>query len=423
MGPGSSFSRWPIFREQPFPLWLTLSVPVALGAALAIAYLLEETIFGGDWSAGALAVGIASLAMAVGTLAVWGVRRARGRQATSTLVLALILVVVLAGGGLAALAAVTPLHATQARQFEQRHRWSEAIDEFALAGKGAASNTDIARIYVEWGEEQLAQQQYAQAATTFQTVITDYAQTGAPATQASKDLYLTFSAWVKAGGTNMPYAEAITIISTYGAGPGCDASCKSSATAAEAQARYEYGVALASAKRYVDAISQFETVQSKFGSSPFAAQAHTNAAQAYLAYGKQLLTAACGQAVPYYQKLTSAYADTPQGKQAAAALAAPVSVTGILTKFPTKPVPSIYLSTQYDQASYYYSDEYTAPLNTSTGVFTFSKVAQGDYYLNTARNLGNSSDYILFTDKTTGNPFVIRVRPLCTVNLGTISYS
>lgn len=423
---GSSFARLPavtVMSEQQFPLWFTVALPIGLAAVLGLTYLVQVTILGGDWSAGALAVGIAALAMALGTLMVWGGRYVRGRKALSTLGLALALAVVLVAGGGLALAEVTPLHAQQGQYFEQQHDWGAAIDEYALAGSDSPGATNIARIYVEWGEQFLAQQHYAQAVVRFEVVLTNYAQSGAPVVQANADLFQAYSAWVKVGGTDIPYANAIATITAYSASPACDATCKVSASATLAEAHYQYGRALVSAHRYADAITQFETVQSKYGSSPYATQAHTAAAQAYLAYGKQLLTASCPLAVPLYQKLASSYGDTAQGKQASAALAAPVTVTGTLTSFPTNPAPSIYLSSSIDPSSYYYSDDYTGKLNASSGVFTFSQVSQGPYYLNTQRIDGSAIQYSVFQDKTTGNPYQVQVGPLCTVNVGTLPYS
>jgi hypothetical protein len=422
---GSSFARLPVvtvMSEQRFPLWFSIALPAGLAVVLGITYLVQETVLGGDWSSGALAVGMAALVLALGTLVVWGVRFQRGRKARSSLALALALAVVLAGGGAAALAEVAPLHTRQAQYYEQQHNWGGALDEFALAGADSPSATNIAQLYVEWGEDLLAHHNYGGAVVRFEIVLNSYTMSGSPVAQARHDLFLAYSAWVQVGGTNLPYGDAITTITEYGASADCDAACKLGASAALAVAHYQYGVALASVGRYADAVAQFETVQSKYASSPLAAKAHTAAARAYLAYGKQLLKADCSLAVPLYQKLASSYIDTTQGKQANTALAAPVTVTGKLLNFPTNPAPGIYLSTQIDPSSYYYSDDYTGSLNTSTDVFTFTKVAQGSYYLNTELNQGSGIVYETFVDVTTGNPYVVKVGPLCTVNTGQLKY-
>jgi tetratricopeptide (TPR) repeat protein len=420
---GSSFARLPVvtvMSEQQFPLWFTLAVPSALVAMLGLTYLIEEALLGGDWSAGALAVGIAALVMALGALAIWGVRYLRGRQARSTLVLATVLAVVLAGGGAGALIAVKPLHSLQAQNFENQRDWGAALNEFALAGADTPNATNIARIYVEWGKDLLARHDYAGAVARFRAVLTSYGQSGDPVQQAAGDLFLAYSSWVRAGGTNMPYADAIATITAYSASAACDATCRGNAGLSLAQAHYEYGVALAGAQRYADAITQFQTVLSKYASSPFASQAHLAAAQAYLAYGKQLLTADCPLAVPLYQKLATSFGDTAQGKQATNALAAPVSVTGKLSGFPTNPAPSIYLSTQIDPSSFFYSDDYKGSLDPSTGIFTFTKVAQGNYFLNYQLSQGSSTTYTVVVDKTTRNPITVHVGPLCTVNIGPV---
>ncbi|MBF6589624.1 MAG: hypothetical protein IVW57_03710 [Ktedonobacterales bacterium] len=409
---------------QPFPLSFTVAVPVGLAVALGIAYGAEEGIFGGDWSAGALAVGIAALLMAAGTLGMLALRFALGRRAVSTLALALTLTLALVGGGAVSLAAVTPLHTTQARALERQRQWLGAIKEFALAGQSAPRSTDIARVYDEWGEDLLARQSYAQAISTFNTVILGYAQSGDSVTRARKDLYQTYDAWVKAGAPGLPLAQAVNVLTTYRGSASCDATCKTSSAGLEAQVRYQFGLQLMGAGQLPDAIVQFELVQSRFTSSPYAAKSHTAAAKSYLAVGKkQLGSGACSIALPIYQKLASSYSDTPEGGQAKTALAGPVTVSGKLTNFPTAPAPDIYLSQQYDVGSYYYSNDYTAKFDANTGVFTFSGVAQGTYYLDTIRNLGATIEYNLYQDKATGNPYAVKIGPLCQVDLGSITYA
>jgi tetratricopeptide (TPR) repeat protein len=416
-------SLWQIPMERAFPRWVTIALPFGMAAVLGIAFLLQEGVFGGDWSSGALAVGIAAILMAVGTLVVWGVRFARGRRVFQTAALALALAVVLAAGGATALAYVVPLHGAQAHSMEQQHQWANAITEYALAGQSTPNSADIARVYDEWGEALLAQAFYSPSVDRFHTVIKYYNQSGDPVARAQRDLVQAYGAWVKAGGNGLSLTDAVGVFTSYRNSSACDAKCKSDTVLLEAQARYEFGTQLASAGDYADAVSQFETIQSASASSPFAAKAHTAAAQALLAEGKKLIGPSCSTALPIYQKLASNYGNTPEGSQAATALAAPVTVSGSMTNLPSGGTPGIYLSTQVSQNVNFYSNDYAATLNTSSGVFTFSNVAQGNYYLNTALNLGTSAEYNLYQDQSTGSAYVVVVGPLCTVNLGKIPYA
>ncbi|HEX6122432.1 MAG TPA: tetratricopeptide repeat protein [Ktedonobacterales bacterium] len=420
--PMAASSLWQFPLEKPVPLWFTAAVPFALAAVLGIAFLLQEGVFGGDWSSGALAVGIAAILMAVGTLAVWGVRFVRGRRVFQTAALALALAVVLAAGGATALAYVAPLHGAQAHALEGQHQWAAAITEYALAGQSNPNSADIARVYDEWGEALLAQGSYSQAVDRFHIVIKYYDQSGAPVARAQKDLVQTYGAWVKAGGNGLSLDDAIAVLSGYRKSDACDKQCQSETLLLEAQARYQFGTQLASAGDYQDAVSQFELVQSSSASSPFAAQARTAAAQALLAWGKALLKSSCGDALPIYKKLAAKYGTTAEGKEAAKALAAPVTVTGTMTNLPGNGTPGIYLSTQVSRGVNYYSNDFAATLNRSTGVFTFSKVPQGNYYFDTALNLGTTQEFNLYT-VSNGQPYVVVVGPLCTLNLGKIPYA
>lgn len=428
---------------DPFPRWFSAGVVAAMAVVLGVVYLAQERALGGDWSAGALAVGIAALLLAALTLAALFVRLGLGRRGASMLALSMALVVVLAGGGTAALAAVTPLHAAQAKQFERNQDWVAAVNEYSLLGEAAPTSPNIARIYDEWGEQLLAQGSYAQAIERFRIVLAEFKQSGAPVDRATTDVYQTYGAWLKAGGSGIPFPEAIAVFAAEQTNAACDATCKTTAAADEAQSHYLYGAQLAKAKTWPDAIAQFELVQLKFASSAFAKQAHTAAATALLAYGSAKLnsgtafynvdytsssaTPDCKDALAQYNKLTGSYADTPEGAKATQALAAAGIVTGTLTGFPTNPAPSVYLSRNALPSANYYSNDYTAAtFDAKTGIFVFKGVAQlgavDGYYLNFFWQSGLTVEYEINRD-TAGNLIVNHVGPLCPVQLGKIPYN
>src|SRR5262249_44480262 len=157
---------------------------------------------------------------------------------------------------------------------------------------------------------------FAGAVGHFNIVITDYGRSGDAVGRARQDLYAAYVAWLQAADASLPYADAITVFTSRQTDTSCDANCQTAAHTLEVQARYQYGTRLAAAGDYQNAITQFEMIQTKFPKSSYAAQAHTAAAQAYLAHGKAQLAGACSQALPDYQTLAKRYADTPEGKQA-----------------------------------------------------------------------------------------------------------
>jgi hypothetical protein len=274
----------------------------------------------------------------------------------------------------------------------------------------------------EQGEQQLAQGDYKDALATFNSVGTQYAQSGDPVGRANDDVFKTYSAWVKSNGSDVPYSDAISFFEQYRTASSCSASCASAAADIEAQALYQYGTSLAASSDYTDAITQFEKITANFASSSYAAQAHTAAATAYLAVGKQELTQECAAPLPAgespttalatYQKLATTYADTPEGKQAKAALAAPQNVVGHFQTAMHN--TALFLSKQLNLSSGFESDNYRTTIGASSTMFTFTRVAQGKYYVTFVDNTGTP-----FYIGALNNPTLFPVGPLCATDLGT----
>jgi len=160
-------------------------------------------------------------------------------------------------------------------------------------------------------------------------------------------------------------------------------------------------------------------VTTAFASSIYAPQAHTAAAGAYLALGKLELAQVCTSALPTYQKLATSYADTSEGKQAKAALAAPQTVTGHIYQAPRNPAPTVFLSKHINPNTLFASGEYHTSLNTKSGLFTFRNVAQGTYYLTTLRDAGSSIDFVWWVYKDTNKSVTIQVGQLCPTEVET----
>ncbi|HEX9057855.1 MAG TPA: hypothetical protein VF818_10015, partial [Ktedonobacterales bacterium] len=213
----------------------------------------------------------------------------------------------------------------------------------------------------------------------------------------------------------------------------CDAPCQSSASMLAAQTHFQYGVALVAQKQYEQAGAQFEAVTTQFPASPYAARAHTSAASAYYAFGQQQLAlsqqqaaanqdhdaaATCAAVVPLFAKLSQSYVDTPEGANAKSALAAPVTVKGLLSGYPTHPTPTMYLS-RHISASTYFSDDYSASLD-ANGRFTFNRVAQGKYNLSAAFSDGHG---VFWYGSSPSDVYDITVGPLCTVVLPSYHWS
>lgn len=417
---GQPEQRSPVRRlAGPFPLWLSTLLFVGAFVLLALLYSIVEVIAHGDWSDGARTAGIAGLALAAVALLVLVARLVSGRRAISTIALGLLMVAILIATGVGGITYAAPLHGIEARSLEQDNQWPGAIREYQLSGETAPSARDIARVYDEWGEQSLARGRYDQAAITFETVVSTYARSGAAYDRAQQDLFKTYSTWLRNSAQTVVYPDAIAAFVAYRTLPACVATCQTTAQDAEAQARFLYGSKLAGQTQYNNAITQFETVQVQFSKSQYAKPAHIAAAKAYDNLGQQQLKQACSDAVPTYQALARKYSDTPEGKKAQAALAAPQRVTGKIINYPNNPLPTILLSRSADPNNFSYSKDYsTTPGN--GGDFVFNSVAQGNYNIATLRSTASQEQETWYQNGS--NLYTVHVGPLCPTNFGTYNY-
>jgi hypothetical protein len=340
------------------------------------AYAVDVLVAHNDWAGGAQIAGFVAIALAV--LAVVGLvsRLAAGRRASSTIGLGVLLAVVLAILGASGVAFSGPLHKAQAHSQESSGQWSAAIGEYGKAGEAAPNAPDIARVYDEWGERLLTNQDYKGALVQFDVVINQYGQSTTGVARANTDKFTTYSDWVKANKSDTPYADALAFFPTYGSSSACSSACQTNVQAIVAQAHFQYGQQLLAQQDYQNAFTQFAAVDTQ---SSYAAQAHAGAAQALFSSAEQVKTSACTTALPLYQQLASDYADTPQGQQAKSALAAPVPVSGqFFTSASSGSIQQVILAKTVNQSTGFESNDYQTSVDGS-GKFSFASVAQGTY--------------------------------------------
>jgi outer membrane protein assembly factor BamD (BamD/ComL family) len=329
-------------------------------------------------------------------------------------VLSAAMVLVLVVTGIGSLTFASPLHGIQASTLERNGQWADAIREYSYAGQGAPNAPDIARVYDEWGEQLLGQRSLGLAVSRFDTVVTQYSQSGSAYDRGRTDLYNAYKEWIGTQGTDVPYPDAITYFETYAGFSTCDSTCQVDAHTIEAQARFQYGTQLAASSNYADAITQFEAIQKQFPQSPYASQAHTAAATAYYAEGQADLSgSSCANALTAYKTLVSNYGDTPEGQKAKTALAAGVDVTGTIPSAPGA-IP-VFLSKHVDPTNFIFSSEYRSTLGTN-GSFTFHGVQSGDYNLATSHDTGTAINFVYWHDAS-GNLYFIHVGQLCPVQV------
>jgi tetratricopeptide (TPR) repeat protein len=418
--PESRESIW----AHPFPRWLTIAAPLGMLLFLLLAGGAEIFLLGADWATGVIAASLAAFALAAITLFILGIRVSAGRRSFSSVALALALAVALVGVALAGFSQLNTIHLAQARHEEAALQWRGAAQEYADGGEHGPNAPDLARVYTEWGEALAKSNDNAGAITKLETALETYPKSGAIIDRTRADLFTTYMAWLQTGATNLPYGEMLSFFTSYNNDLACDVSCQTAISGVMAQAHYQYGVQLASAADYKLAITEFETVQSQYPTSPFAAQAHTAAATAYLTYANLVVKQDCGVAAPLYTTLAKSYADTPEGKQAETIVTTPVSVTGQVRGAPSSPPVTIYLASKPNAKSQLDLGKYHAKLD-AAGNYSFSKVKPGVYY---PTGFQSSSTQFIYTPWTVTDAkghngyYSVTVGPVCTYQISTLQW-
>lgn len=411
---------------KPLPLWAFITSIIVVTLILAV--LLFFT--GSDWSAGAQTAGIAALVVGGLLLIAFGVRSALGMLAVtnvhrrSQIISALLLALILFAVGAIGLTQGLGIHAAEAHFLEAQQKWSQAVSEYQLSGQSAPASDDMARTYVEWGEQLSSQQQYKDAVSKFSTVIATYTQASTEVARAQKDSITAYQNWGASASQQKDYAGATQHYDALLGQSYCTGSCQSQISKLDATAYYNLAEQALTAQKYSDSATAFGTLTTKFANSPEAQRAHADYAKALWGEGQAQITSTCSSAVATYQQLATNFSDTTEGQQAAAALKQPQGVKGHFTT--TIPggtnTPEVGLAQNINanmSSNAFYAILAKSPVVTvhSDGTFQFSPVPQGTYYLvwgvvNTADNM---EDFLV------GQRYPATVGPLCAFNFGDLN--
>lgn len=405
---------------QPLSRDAAVRFLTAACATIVLAAVLGLLFTRGEWATGLAAAGIAALLVAGAYLVGTVVRAIPSPRKGSVLRLGLLAAILFGLLGEAGLWFNASLHQVQAGVLASIGDYGGAVREYRLAGV-QPPNPDLARAYVGWGNTFLHQHDYADAAASFQTVIEQFASTSV-VPQAASGLLTAYDGWMSGASLSLPYETILRDLGTVSQAPYCERACAAQAAQLTARAHVDFGRALNARGAFPLAIAQFEAVTSPSAPSAYVAQAHEDAAVTYYTYGQSQRYAdggkSCSNAVPAFQRLVSAYGDTPEGATAKAALAAHVQVRGSVTGYPKNPQPTVYLSKTI-RSNTFFSDDYSATLD-SHGNFTFTNVAPGSYNLSAAVPNGAG---VYWVDPATHSPYGISVGPLCDLSLQPYPYS
>jgi tetratricopeptide (TPR) repeat protein len=287
-----------------------------------------------DWSQGAQHGGIFAAVVGLVALILAVIQLAGKKQA---LALGLVGVILLAAGG-AAVGLHSPILAAQVSNLEGQNHYQQAVN-MLIADK--ASNEDIAAGYDAWGENLTTGGQFAQAITEFEVVRSSYASATNGLARANKD---------------------------------------------EATAYYDKAESELHSSDFAHAVSDFQTLTTKFPSSPEAAKVHTDFAAALLGQGQaDIAQGSCDSARSIYHTLVSHFGTTPSGATAKTALKQPQAVMGQFNGTVDRPsgeIPlvflgqNLHLNTQTQQLS---GKLISAALINTDGSYQFKPVALGVY--------------------------------------------
>jgi len=325
------------------------------------------------------------------------------------------------------------VHALQASSLEGQQQWQPAITEFQLAGEGSPTSDNIARTYVEWGEQLRVQQRYQAALANFQMVLDSYSSATREVTRAESDKIVVLLAWGKQAVQQQDYTAATTHFDALLNLSDCDTNCQAQANQLDSTAYYKLAESQLASQQYGKAVQSFQTVLTRFPNSSEAKQLHPDLAQSLLGQGKQQLASDCASAIPTYQQLSQQFADTPAGQAATSALQAPQPVKGHFTgAIPNDPILAPFVALAQNLNGQMSSDQLTQALQgdpippekiQGDGTFTFQSISQGTYDLvwGTVRNDGVAAYEFKYHSSDNTPMYIATVGPLCPADFGAIN--
>ena len=421
------------FKElaKPLPPWASIGTIIVVAGLLI---LLQLT--GADWAVGAYHVAIAAgitallIALAAGIRGFAGMAARNNSKRVVQFVSAGGAILLLLAFCLAGFTQQATLHGLQAHNLEGQQQWQIAINEYQLAGETAPTSDNLARVYNEWGEHLTALQRYEQAFTKFDVVLNSYSSLKDEAKRAHEGKIKAYLGWAKQAADQRDYATATTRYDQLLQLDYCDVSCQTQANTLDATAYYNLAESQLTNQDYNDAMSTFNVVVTRFPNSAETAKLHGDYAKALFGEGQQQLASSCPSAIPTYQQLSTQFADTPQGQQAAAALKAPQPVKGhFIGIVPQSPSLTDMAALLKGLVNGITANQFYAMLKgslmaiiQSDGSFTFKPLPQGTYDLAWgSNNTDGAQSYSVNFNPDGSAYYVATVGPLCAFDFGDIS--
>ena len=388
----------------------------SIGAVLLIALALTTQ----SWGAIALRDGITLLGIGAGAAALVLLYRARQprqlRWRWSIITVSLLLV------GVLGIALSPAIHTLQGHRLESQANYQRAIEEYAASGEHAPNGQDIARSYLEWGRQNLEQQDYPDAVLHLAEVAQLYTATPS-AKQAREPMGQALLFYGQELFHAQLYGKAIQQFDLLRTRYSDTAAAQQAIDEQDEPAAYfAWGQMLLSNQQFQEALTTFQRLGSIFPDSSYATQAYNAAAADLYAWGKVLVQQAkYDQAIRIDQQLIAQYPNAPEANQAQQDLNAPQQVTGRLIFTDGTPDANVVIRLSSDWttgANGYAQGGYVFEAHTdSQGAFTFTAVDLGTYLVDWQQG---SSFTTLLHPGTYDPAYTATVQPLRATDLGDI---
>ncbi len=390
---------------------------VGIGGLAALIALAATTP---SWGSIATRAGITLLAVSVcAWLLLWLFRHLHQRWARRRwTILAASLTLI----GLLGVVPAPGIHALQGHVLEGQGNYQRAVEEYAASGEHSPDGQDIARSYLEWGQQDLHNQDYGMAVRHLGAAAETYSATTA-ARSARAPLGTALLQWGRQLAVEQQYGQAIQQFARLRTRYADTAAAQQAQDAQdEPAAYYAWGQQLQAGQQFQNALAQFQAIARLFPNSSYAPLAYNAAANDLYAWGQALTQQAnYTQAIAAYQQIIDQYGNAPAAQQARQALNAPQSVKGrlIFANGPPDAHVIIRLSSSWSTGpNGYVQGGIVYEVRTdANGNFTFPRVALGKYLVDWQQG----ASFTTLLHQGTYNPiYIADVEPLRGTDLGDV---
>lgn len=393
--------------------------PWALGGA-GVVVLVILAITTPSWGAVATRDGIGLLlvgACAGGLILLYRSLQQRWVRRRWPVIAAALLIVGLLGVVLA-----PAIHTAQAHLLEHQRSYQRAIDEYSASGEHSPDGEDIARCYLEWGQQDLNGHDYAMAVQHLGLATQTYSATQS-ARQAREPMGNALLLWGRELAQEQHYAQAIQQFERLRQDFADTAAVLlAQENQDEPAAYYAWGQMLQADQDFQVALQTFQAIGKLFPNSSYVSSAASAAASDLYFWGQALIQQGkYKDAIATYQQLIKQYGSSSEAQQAQQDLLAPQKVTGrlIFSSGPPDAKVIIRLSSSWTTGPNGYlqgGSVYEAHTD-ANGNFTFSAVLPGMYLIDWQEGTG----FTTLLHSGTYNPvYIADVEPLHSADLGDI---